>query len=71
MNVYENDYSYSSSIITKVITFYFDQIWRHHIIQNKFKIFSRAHQINFVQRQQNPSNVSRARPNETIWSLLE
>ena len=30
-----------------------------------------AQQINFVQHQQNPSNVPQTRPIETIWSLLE
>ena len=53
------------------ITFYFDQTLRHHIIQNKFKNFLTANQINFVQRQQNPCNVPQARSIETIWSLLE
>ena len=30
-----------------------------------------AHQINFVQGQQNPLNVPQACSTETIWSLLE
>ena len=33
--------------------------------------FLMAHQINFVQRQQNPPSVPQASPIETVWSLLE
>ena len=33
--------------------------------------FLTAHHTNFVQRQQNLSNVPQARPTEIIWPLLE
>ena len=69
--MYENDYSHSSSIITKVVTFYFGQILHHRIIQKQVQDFLTAHHTNFVQRQQNLSNVPQARPFETIWPLLE
>ena len=70
MNVYENDYSHSSSIMTKAITFYYGQILPHHIIQNKFS-FLMTSQINSVQRQQNLPNVPQTHSIQTIWSLLE
>ena len=72
MNIYENDYSRSSRIITKVITFYssWSNLASSHY-SKQVQDFLMVDQINFVQRQQKPPNVPQARPIETIWSLLK